>query len=92
MFIRLSKTGVGCSDGFEVEWVTASVVEYREGARVVTERVQENFMGKWPGVSIDPSAFARWDGSSEIHSSKKQAKMRANFVAVMSFLGIAVEP
>ena len=91
MFTRIGTKGVHSSDGFEIENVDRFTVAYREGAKVVTVRVEDCFTGKWPGVSIALNAFAHWDHVPTANSPKQQAQMRKNFVAAMLFQGTYVE-
>lgn len=92
MLTRVGKNGVQSSDGFEIEDITPLTVVYREGAKILTVYVEENFCGKWPGITVGPDAFIRWDSASINNSPEKQAQMRDNFVAAMLFHGIWVEP
>ena len=90
-FVWLNKQGVRSREGFEVQSVDRFTIEYREGRQKVSVGVESAAYAGESLVSIDSTAFERWDGSSSKNSAEGQRRMRNNFREGLAFMGIRLE-
>jgi hypothetical protein len=84
MFTWLNKQGVRSARGFEVQRTGRFDAEYREGDKVVTLYVESGLSGGLQSISVEPTAFERWDGGEPI-APAQQAQMFENLREAMAF-------
>jgi hypothetical protein len=83
MFTWLNKQGVRSSEGFEVQGIDRFTIEYREGVKAISVRVEDGVR-----VESDDSAFEKWDPPFNLVpiSDEKRQQIARNFNAAMKVL------
>ena len=91
-FVWLNKQGVKCDQGFEVQVLSRSCIEYREGDQVLTVEYEPGMSMGRPCLLISPDSFSRWDNMPLVRSFNQEEKLRveADFREAMRFQGVEV--
>jgi hypothetical protein len=84
MFTWLNKQGVRSDRGFIVQFTGRFTAEYREGDKKVTLEIEDGISDGVQCISVDPSAFARWDGGAEI-AQDEQDRLFQNLKEAIEF-------
>lgn len=91
MFTWLNKLGVQSDRGFVVLSTGRFTIDYREGGRKIEVYVERGFTESGKAcVTIEPTAFERWDEDPHALPKTKQDELLANFTEAMEFQGLAV--
>jgi hypothetical protein len=92
MFTWLNKQGVQSDRGFVVQCIDRFVIEYREGARVMSVLTEPGMYDGKFCVIVDPQAFRRWDDdpADVTIPLERQQEIFANFKEAMEFQNLAV--
>ena len=91
MFAKLNKQGVRSDSGFEVQFIDRFAIEYREGIKKITVRMEFGMLGpQRPCVIIRPGALSAWDdeGEGQMLSSSEQQRVLQNFKNGLEALGV----